>query len=661
MAMPLRVLILENQPADAELVVNELRRAEFEPVWERVETEPDYLAHLDLSLDLILAGDGLPQFDGLRALRLLQERKLDIPLIVITARIDEDRAISMMKQGAADYLRQDRLAHLGPAVARALKDKKLHEEKQCADQAWRESEPQVRSIVENSTEGIVITDEHERILRDITDRKQTEEKLRESRERFSVFMDNLPAAAFIKDEESRILYVNQYMKDAFGSEDWIGKTAHDLFPEAAAEIMVADDKQVLVAGPLVRVESLVDRQGVERVLQTIKFPIPRDGKPTLLGGFSIDITERKRAEKTIQRQVERIAVLRAIDMAISSSLDLHASLNVILDQITTQLRVNAAAVLLLDPSTQTLDYAASRGFMTDALQHTHLQLGGGSAGRVALAGRTIAIPNLVAEPGEFARSRRLAAERFVAYYGVPLIVKGQVTGVLELFHRAPLDPDSEWLDFLETLAVQTAIAIDHISLIGNLRRSNVELAQAYDATIEGWSRALDLRDRGTEGHTQRVTELTLRLARVMGVDEQELVHMRRGAILHDMGKMGIPDSILLKPGPLTPQEWELMRKHPVYAYEMLSPITFLEKALDIPYCHHEKWDGTGYPRGLKGEEIPLTARIFAVVDVWDALRSDRPYGPAVPEEEVLKRIRALAGTHFDPQVAEAFLSMIGEK
>jgi putative nucleotidyltransferase with HDIG domain len=251
-------------------------------------------------------------------------------------------------------------------------------------------------------------------------------------------------------------------------------------------------------------------------------------------------------------------------------------------------------------------------------------------------------------------------EGFVTYYGVPLLSKGEVKGVLEVFHRKPLNPDSEWLEFLNTLAGQAAIAIADATLFNDLQRSNIELTTAYDATIEGWSRALDLRDKETEGHTRRVTEITMRLAQAMGLSNTEIVYIRRGALLHDIGKMGIPDNILLKPGKLTDEEWEIMRRHPNYAYEMLSPIQFLRLSLDIPYCHHEKWDGTGYPRGLKGEEIPLAARIFAVVDIWDALRSDRPYRTGWPEEKRKEYIRSLSGTHLDPQVVEAFIKMISK-
>ena len=220
-------------------------------------------------------------------------------------------------------------------------------------------------------------------------------------------------------------------------------------------------------------------------------------------------------------------------------------------------------------------------------------------------------------------------------------------------------PDEEWLDFLETLAGQAAIAIDNASLFEDLQRSNHDLILAYDETIEGWSHALDLRDHETEGHTQRVTEMTEMLARSLGLPAEELVHVRRGALLHDIGKMGVPDSILLKPGPLDPEEWVGCASTRSIAYELLSPIKYLRPALDIPYCHHEKWDGTGYPRGLKGEEIPLSARIFAVVDVWDALRSPRVYRKEPWEEEKVRAyIRDLSGSHFDPDVAREFLAMI---
>ena len=191
-----------------------------------------------------------------------------------------------------------------------------------------------------------------------------------------------------------------------------------------------------------------------------------------------------------------------------------------------------------------------------------------------------------------------------------------------------------------------------------LREANAQLLNAYETTIESLSHALDLRDRETEGHSRRVTELTIQLAQALNISEAEITHYRRGALLHDMGKIGVPDSILHKPDTLSDEEWVIMRKHPQLAYDMLYPIEYLHPALDIPYSHHEKWDGSGYPRGLKGEEIPMSARLFAVADVWDALTSDRPYRAAWSEEEALQYIREQSGKHFDPNVVELFFKVV---
>ncbi|WP_229780966.1 HD-GYP domain-containing protein, partial [Deinococcus malanensis] len=211
---------------------------------------------------------------------------------------------------------------------------------------------------------------------------------------------------------------------------------------------------------------------------------------------------------------------------------------------------------------------------------------------------------------------------------------------------------------LDLLVGQLAIAVENCNLFEALERQNLALRLAYDETIEGWARALDFRDKETEGHSRRVTERTVELCRALGLPPEDLVDVRRGALLHDIGKMAIPDAILLKAGPLTDEEWVVMRKHPDTAVELLAPIKFLRPALDIPQCHHEKWDGTGYPAGLRGAAIPLTARAFAVVDVFDALTSDRPYRAAWTREQALEHIQAGAGTHFDPQVVTVFLEML---
>jgi PAS domain S-box-containing protein len=352
-------------------------------------------------------------------------------------------------------------------------------------------------------------------------------------------------------------------------------------------------------------------------------------------------------------QVQRLKALRRIDETINDSLDLKVTSSILLEQITGQLNVDAAMILILDHKSSRFEYIDSRGLNKNKFHQNEFH------SDLKLAEQAIKDNQIVHISGrelQNIESPILLEEKFVEYYGVPLISKGKVNGVLQIFHRSPLSIDNDWLDFLRTLAGQAAIAIDDIGLFENLQRSNKELTQAYDATIEGWSQAMDLRDKETEGHTRRVTEMTLQLARVLGLSEEALVHIRRGSLLHDIGKLGVPDQILFKPGPLDENEWLLMKKHPEYAYQMLEPIEYLRPALDIPYCHHEKWDGSGYPRGLKGEQIPLAARIFAIVDVWDALTSDRPYRPAWPKEKTIEHIKSASGTHFDSEVVKSFLS-----
>ncbi|HJS19245.1 MAG TPA: GAF domain-containing protein [Anaerolineales bacterium] len=362
-----------------------------------------------------------------------------------------------------------------------------------------------------------------------------------------------------------------------------------------------------------------------------------------------------------QMQVRRLTTLRDIDAAITSSFDLRLTLNILMDQTMNHLNVDAVDIGLYQPDIQGLTYLASAGFQTPAPTRPQMRLGEGLAGQVIVRQSILHVTDL--QNALEARNELLIRrEGFVTYIGIPLIVKGQIKGVFEVFHRSPLSPTLDWMEFLHTLAGQAAIAIDGSQLFESLQRSNQELIQAYDTTLEGWARALELRDRETEGHTRRVTELTLRLARYMGVSDSELVNIHRGVLLHDIGKMGVPDHILKKKGKLNDEEWKEMRMHPIYAYNLLSPISYLRNALDIPYCHHEHWNGGGYPGGLKGEQIPLSARIFSVVDIWDALLTDRPYRKAWPENKVINYIKEVAGTILDPHVVDVFFRMLaGDK
>ena len=506
------------------------------------------------------------------------------------------------------------------------------------------------------------------LVTDITERKQAEEDLRAAETRYRTLVEQIPLIVYIAGPEQYlgVTYISPQIESlGFTQDEWIAD------PELWLRQMPFDDRKRILteidemkAGrKQFRSEyRLLARDGKVRWFYDEAIQVGDiSGKPLLLQGFMLDITERKQAEEQIQRQLRRLNALHTIDMAIGSSFDLHMTLEVLLNQVISQLTVDAADILLINQSNQMLDYAADRGFHSNVIQRSRLHQSEGVAGRAIFERRTVHIPNLMDSDIKLIRSLVLANESFVSYFGVPLIVKGEVKGVLEIFDRTPKERDEDWPNFLEALGAQAAIAIDNAQLNQDLQRSNMELLMAYNATIEGWSRAMDLRDKETEGHTQRVTDLTLELARAMNISESQLIHIRRGALLHDIGKMGVPDNILLKADQLTDDEWEKMRKHPEFAYAMLSSIRYLQPALDIPYCHHEKWDGSGYPRSLRGEEIPLSARIFAATDVWDALTSNRPYRPAWTKEKALEYIKEQSGKYFDPEVVDVFLRFMADK
>jgi PAS domain S-box-containing protein len=499
------------------------------------------------------------------------------------------------------------------------------------------------------------------IWRDLRSREHTETILRESEEKYRTLIETDNDAVFIIDAETGIILdANKKADDLLGlpHEKIIGMHQKAIHAEEDADqcARILEDalkNDGVVAGDV----CVFNRSGKKIPVEVSVSIVERHGK-RVIQSFFRDIAKRKHAEGLAKERLQRLTALHAIDMIISSSLDLRVTLSEFLDLVIAQLRVDAADVLLLKPHTQTLEFAAGRGFQSDEVQRSRLRMGEGIAGLAALEHRSISIPDLRDPASGFRRVSLFEKEGIITYAVVPLMAKGHITGVLEVFHRSPLALDTEWLNFLEALAAQAAIAIDNAALFNDLQRSAIELTVAYDATLEGWARALDLRNRATERHTERVAEMTMRLARAMSISEQEQVHIRRGALLHDIGKIAIPDSILLKPGPLTDEEWALMYKHPQDAFDMLQPIAYLRPALDIPYAHHEKWDGSGYPRSLKAEQIPIAARIFAVADVWDAMTDElRPYRSPMSKKEVREHIRSLAGSHLDPKVVEAFLKL----
>lgn len=353
---------------------------------------------------------------------------------------------------------------------------------------------------------------------------------------------------------------------------------------------------------------------------------------------------------------KKVGALVGVGSVINSTVGLKRVLEEVMDTIIALMNAERGFLMLKDESGG-MSVQIARGIAQADLAKDSFAVSNSIIKKVAETGEAILTTNAQEDP-RFDQQASIATYHLLSILCTPLKVKNVLIGVIYVDNRALSGIfHNDDFELISSFSNQAAVAIENARLFDGLQASNEELQLAYQATLEGWVRALDLRDKETEGHTQRVTNLTMKLAEAMGIKGDDLIHIRRGALLHDIGKMAIPDGILLKPASLTPEERALIQKHPVYAFEMLSPIKFLQPALDIPYCHHEKWDGTGYPRGLKAEQIPLAARIFAIADVWDALVSDRPYRKGLDPKEVKEKITADSGSHFDPTCVKAFLKL----
>jgi PAS domain S-box-containing protein len=497
--------------------------------------------------------------------------------------------------------------------------------------------------------------------RDITEQRRAEEEIQS----LSRFPTENPNPVLRITPEGVVVYANQASRiflDLWKTE--IGQP-------------VPEDCRALI-GDVYMTNALreIEMPAGEKVFTCTLAPISKAGYVNVYGR---DITERKRAEEALacqaeelrqrnaelarlnmltERRMQRLIAMRAIDNAITSSFKLELVLNILLGQLTDLLDAHAADILVFLPDLQTFRFACGRGFRNTIPEQTFIRKPGSYANQATQERRTVKVPRLEDRTDSARIYVKTSGENFSAYLCIPLMAKGLVKGVLEIFQRAPLDLAPEEETFLEMVAGQAAIAIDNAELFEGLQASNDELTLAYTDTLTGWARTLELRNRESAGEAQRLADITVRLARSLGAGENELVLMYRGAILHDIGMMGIPDSILLKPGPLTEEERAVVRKHPEIANDLLSSINYLRTAIDIPFCHHERWDGSGYPRGIKGDQIPFSARLFAVVDVWDALRSRRAFRAAWTDADARNFIRQQSGILFDPKVAQIFLEVI---
>lgn len=510
------------------------------------------------------------------------------------------------------------------------------------------------------------------------ERKRAEAALRASEERYRLLFENAPLGIFSVNPQGEIVEVNQQTLQILGSPSVEATRAINVlsFPPLIAAGFSEDVRLCLTTGqPCSRERFYTSKWGKQSCIHYYLTPIhDAAGQVMMVQGILEDITERVTAEQALQAsqrqielQVRLLTLLHDIDLAISRAGEVEQIAQAVVERLKSLDESGAVVFLNRQDGSAALHLVAQQGLPPAILGIEPFDWSQSCAGEAVRNGSPLYLARLKHEDHGCMLCRRMA-EYFDYCAALPLLARQQTGGVLLVLgcsgpaSSLVLDlQDPLWQDFLHAVAMQTAIALENAHHLASYQQANRELQLAYDTTIEGWSRALEFRDQETKGHTNRVTEMTVRLAQALGVQGEELVHLRRGVLLHDIGKMGVPDSILLKAGDLSEREWEIMRLHPIYARDLLEPIEFLRPALDIPYCHHEKWDGSGYPQGLKGEQIPLAARIFAVVDVWDALSSTRPYHAAWPEDRVVDYLCSQAGKHFDPQVVKVFLELLQHK
>ncbi len=667
---PLRVLYAENSVLDMDLTQRYLETHAPHIQIETVFSAEEVLKQLDQPgweerIDLLLLDFRLL---GLNALELIKElrqvRKVEIPIVLVTGQGAEEVALQAMKMGAADYV--PKTANYLTRLPLVLEDA-IHRAQLAREQiALRESEQRYRSLFTDAPI-TMLEEDFSRVV------QRLNELHKNGVTDLHGYLDAHPEEVRTMLNMVTILGMNTAAKKLFGVP------AGGIPPTVLTELMPPENTESIAnfMEELLRIDAgkhSFTHAGISHTLHHHRLfvnvhwmALPNRGSELNRVIVAVeDVTESKRKTDQIQANLQKLKALRAIDIAISSNMDLRVTLRTLLEQMDKLLGIDTSAVLLYHPQRHVLEYVSQHGFQQVIPRGKNLPLGTGFAGIAAMQHQTVSVFDMERENGNFPPGMEpfqasLVKDGFKTCLALLLVTKGEMQGVLEVYLRRNVQQDEEWSDFLESLAGQAAIAIDNARLFDDLQRSNAELMMAYDATIVGWTRALDLRDKETEGHTQRVVDITMHLCEAAGISGEDLMHIRRGALLHDIGKMGVPDAILLKPGPLSAEEWEIMRRHPVYAYEMLAPISYLRQAMDIPYCHHEHWDGSGYPRGLKGNQIPLSARLFAVVDVWDALRSDRPYREAWDFERTCEYILERKGKQFDPWAVDLFFQVVNDK
>jgi PAS domain S-box-containing protein len=484
--------------------------------------------------------------------------------------------------------------------------------------------------------------------------------LEKNQENLRTFFLSLNDFVFVFSQNDEIIYTNRLVEDHLGyaNQEILGVNINTIFIRSYNNANSAP--LFLLSRNLDSTDGYLICKDGEIIEIEMKLSHGLWNDQPVVFGIARNISERVQAEKEINKQLQRLESLHRIDKTITGTMDLAIIMNVLLSQINQQLNILGSTVLLYDKISHQLSFYVEQGFNFTGNFKQIIHAGEGLAGKTAISRQISISENVSFDTSEFSIPPFLAERQFKTVYDIPLIAKGELKGVLELYSNNPPDEDPNWHSFLATLATQAALAIDNTTLFKDLQKTNTELFLAYDITLEGWVKTLELRELESHQHAERTTDLMMTLVKSFGFHDATLSHIRRGALLHDIGKLGIPDQILNKPGPLTEKEWEIVKQHPVIAYDLLSRIPFLKPALSIPYSHHERWDGSGYPLGLSSNQIPLEARIFAIIDVWDSLIHDCAYRKAWSKTDALAYIQENSGSHFDPAVVDAFLQLINQ-
>jgi PAS domain S-box-containing protein len=487
-----------------------------------------------------------------------------------------------------------------------------------------------------------------------------ENRIREREKEYRQLVETMSEGLVVANYDGTISYVNPRLCQLIGYQydEIVGKPfIHYFHKDLKDNTLRLWNNPEMMKGQVYESQLITNRGNIVYAAISTEPQFDELGEYTGVLAVITDISDRKAFEMNLQRKLNEIASLREIDMSILSQEDYDGVVNTVLQQIRNHLHADGAAIFVASPITKALEFA-SGFFLKEMIAYDQMDIDHDSFQHIAdlKEGRQIdktSDENLVCD--------WFKDKDFNVLYIMPIEINDINHGFVEIAYFDEINLDEEWHNYFNALITQMAVGISKIHLIKDLKESNVVLKEAYDGIIRGWAKALELRDEETKGHSDRVYELSVKMALKNNYTDRKLEAFRRGALLHDIGKMGIPDSILLKPGKLTPEEWNIMKLHPDLAYVLLSEIPFLREAIEIPYYHHERWDGSGYPSGLKGEDIPLAARIFAVIDVWDALTSNRPYRQAWSKQKTRDYLIQNKGIQFDPDIVDQFFELLIEE